>query len=306
MQNSKRKFRTNRSWIAGASILLFLLVAPCIPPAMAQQDPTGDWVQKLFEDEPERGPGPEIGDYLGLPINASARLRGDTWDATLIELPENQCRPHSSDYEWRSPSALRVWKEVDRSTQQIIAYHTHMFFWAVRIVAGAARRPALFPQLFPIPDPGRHLVRQRESELMREHTHLPAMVGFVRKHVAQHFQANRPRPSPAVSAKLLDAAPTPPSASASISAQRAALSANPARACCGVQCARLSCGGTFRCGAVSLTHLERTLCMCVKIAAMVRALPGGLALQAAGSRCSIRTWFMRSLAAKIWTAARPS
>src|SRR5437870_12046585 len=34
------------------------------------------------------------------------------------------------------------------------------------------------------------------------------MVGFVRKHVAQHFHANRPRPSPAVSAKLLDAAPT--------------------------------------------------------------------------------------------------
>ena len=43
---------------------------------------------------------------------------------------------------------------------------------------------------------------------MREHAHLPAMVGFVRKHVAQHFQAHRPRPSPAVSAKLLDAAPT--------------------------------------------------------------------------------------------------
>ena len=77
----------------------------------------------------------------------------------------------------------------------------------LRIVAGAARRPALFPQLFPIPDPVRHLVRQWESELMREHTHLPAMVGFVRKHVAQHFQANRPRRSPAVSAKLLDAAP---------------------------------------------------------------------------------------------------
>src|SRR3989442_10147410 len=79
---------------------------------------------------------------------------------------------------------------------------------SLRIVAGAARRPALFPQLFPIPDAGRHLGRQRESELMREHTHRPAMVGFVRKHVAQHFDANRPRPSPAVSAKLLDAAPT--------------------------------------------------------------------------------------------------
>src|SRR5204863_5496985 len=76
------------------------------------------------------------------------------------------------------------------------------------IVARATGEPALFPQLFPIPDPGRHLGRQRESELMREHTHLPAMVGFVRKHVAQHFDANRPRPSPAVSAKLLDAGPT--------------------------------------------------------------------------------------------------
>ncbi len=43
---------------------------------------------------------------------------------------------------------------------------------------------------------------------MREHTHLPAMVGFVSKHVAQHFRANRPRRSPTVSAKLLDAAPT--------------------------------------------------------------------------------------------------
>src|SRR5882762_8582139 len=43
---------------------------------------------------------------------------------------------------------------------------------------------------------------------MCEHTHLPAMVCFVRKHVAQHFHTNRPRPSPAVAAKLLDPAPT--------------------------------------------------------------------------------------------------
>jgi len=43
---------------------------------------------------------------------------------------------------------------------------------------------------------------------MREHTHLPAMVGFVSKHVAEHFRANRPRATPAVSEKLLDATPT--------------------------------------------------------------------------------------------------
>src|SRR5258707_12952280 len=41
---------------------------------------------------------------------------------------------------------------------------------------------------------------------MREHTHLPAMVGFVRKHVAEHFRSDLPRRSPAVSTKLVDAA----------------------------------------------------------------------------------------------------
>ncbi len=40
---------------------------------------------------------------------------------------------------------------------------------------------------------------------MREHAHLPAMVGFVSDHVAKHFRANRPRLGPAVPAKLLDA-----------------------------------------------------------------------------------------------------
>jgi hypothetical protein len=41
---------------------------------------------------------------------------------------------------------------------------------------------------------------------MGEHTHLPAMVGFVRKHVAEHFHANRPRLGPAVPAKPFDPA----------------------------------------------------------------------------------------------------
>jgi hypothetical protein len=41
---------------------------------------------------------------------------------------------------------------------------------------------------------------------MREHEHLPAMVGFVSEHVAEHLGADRPRFSPAVPAKLLDAA----------------------------------------------------------------------------------------------------
>ena len=175
---------------------------------------------------------------------------------------------------------------------------------SLRIVAGAARRPALFPQLFPIPDLAG--VRQRESELMREHAHLPAMVGFVRKHVAQHFQANRPRPSPAVSAKLLDAAPTTArrfsehlrAASGALGQSRTGLLRRAVRA--------VELWWNLQVRSCEPDPLGADIVHVLKIAAMVRALPGGLTLQAVGSRCSIRIWFMRSLAAKIRTAARPS
>ena len=88
----------------------FYLLAATLsaPTAFAQLDPSGEWAPLFHEDQPERIPGPEIGDYLGLPINDAARLRADTWDASLLTLPEHQCKPHPSDYAWRGPANLRV------------------------------------------------------------------------------------------------------------------------------------------------------------------------------------------------------
>src|ERR1035438_10254607 len=94
--------------------------------AFAQLDPSGEWAPRFHEDQPERIPGPEIGDYLGLPINDAARLRADSWDASLPTLPEWHCRPHPADYGTRGPADLRIWKEVDAATQQVIAWHTHV------------------------------------------------------------------------------------------------------------------------------------------------------------------------------------
>ena len=106
--------------------LLVVVAALTAPTAFAQLDPSGEWAPLFHEDQPERIPGPEIGDYLGLPINDAARLRADTWDASLLTLPEHQCKPHPSDYAWRGPANLRVWKEVDRESQKLIAFHTHI------------------------------------------------------------------------------------------------------------------------------------------------------------------------------------
>jgi hypothetical protein len=118
--------RTIEVWRMAAGAAIALLGLTFGAAAWSQMDPSGEWAPRFDEDRFERIPGPEIGDYLGLPINDAARLRGDSWDAALIELPENQCRAHGSDYGWRGPSNLSIWKEVDPATQKVIAYHTHL------------------------------------------------------------------------------------------------------------------------------------------------------------------------------------
>ena len=91
--------------------------------ASAQVDFSGEWAPRMWEDQPERVPGPELGDYLGIPINDAARLRAEAWDASIQTLPEWQCRPHSADYIWRGPSQLRISKEVDPVSREVTAWH---------------------------------------------------------------------------------------------------------------------------------------------------------------------------------------
>ncbi|HEY7335966.1 MAG TPA: MBL fold metallo-hydrolase [Bryobacteraceae bacterium] len=108
-------------------LLVFALAAA---PVFAQVDLSGEWNPLFTEDQPERIPGPEIGDYLGLPITDAARMRGDIWDASILTMPEHQCKPHPSDYGIRGPANLRISKEIDRDTQQLIAWHTHISWMA--------------------------------------------------------------------------------------------------------------------------------------------------------------------------------
>jgi glyoxylase-like metal-dependent hydrolase (beta-lactamase superfamily II) len=99
------------------------VVALCCGRALAAADLSGSWVQKMHEDRDERAYGPDIGDYLGLPINAAARLRAETWDAAKWSVPEHQCEPHPADYAPHGPAALRIWSDVDPITQQVVAWH---------------------------------------------------------------------------------------------------------------------------------------------------------------------------------------
>jgi hypothetical protein len=90
--------------------------------ALGEVDLSGEWSNRVHEDQPERGPGPEIGDFTGLPINAAARQRGLGWDASLLTVPEHQCGAHPANY-GAMHSNVRITKEVDKESQNVIAWH---------------------------------------------------------------------------------------------------------------------------------------------------------------------------------------
>jgi len=94
--------------------------------AFAQTDLSGSWGARFSEDQPERIPGPELGDYLGLPITDGARQWALSWDPSRLTLPEHQCQVHVAPYIYRGPLQLRIWEERDPNTQVLIAIKNYI------------------------------------------------------------------------------------------------------------------------------------------------------------------------------------
>ena len=114
------QFPKNLSFVP---LIVVMLVAS---PAFAQVDLSGEWGQKMHEDLPERGHGPDIGDYTGIPINDEARARADAWDAEKWTQPEHECEPHPADYAPRGPGSMRIWADMNSLTMEITAWHTEL------------------------------------------------------------------------------------------------------------------------------------------------------------------------------------
>jgi hypothetical protein len=122
-------------------VLVNALVAAMAMPAPAQSVLNGDWAGVFHEDQPERIPGPELGDFLGLPINESARRFAETWDASRLTLPEHQCRAHAVPYINRGPVLIRISEEKDPLTQDTVAIKLFMSTYAQARTIYLDRRP---------------------------------------------------------------------------------------------------------------------------------------------------------------------
>ena len=111
-----------RWWPRGRVPILVLLVTIWSHPALAQIDLSGMW-----QTTPRNQDGSGMtGDAAGVPISAEGRWRGDSWSPEDFDVAEWVCRPHSFDYGLEGGlSRMRVWTEVDKDTQRLIAIHAH-------------------------------------------------------------------------------------------------------------------------------------------------------------------------------------
>jgi len=107
------------AWLLAVSAVVLVgarMVAqqPPGPPPIVRTDISGEWAVVSNEDQPHRAPGPELGDYTGLPLNDADRLKADAWDASLLSQPERQTQAHPVQYLMRGPGpALRILKVLD-------------------------------------------------------------------------------------------------------------------------------------------------------------------------------------------------
>jgi hypothetical protein len=97
-----------------------LAAALSVAPLFAQVDLSGVWGPVTHEDQPERGPGPDLVDFAGLPINDYARKWALAWDPDRLGLQEHQCQVHTAAYIHRGPLRLRIWEERDPQTQELV------------------------------------------------------------------------------------------------------------------------------------------------------------------------------------------
>ncbi|HKF66249.1 MAG TPA: hypothetical protein VKB36_06965, partial [Vicinamibacterales bacterium] len=103
-----------RGTVIGVALATAIAIAA---PAFAQVSLVGEWSPRYHEDQPDRIPGPELGDYTGLPLTDGARLAADSWDASRLTLREHQCKVHNGPYILHGPIQFRFSEERDLRTQ---------------------------------------------------------------------------------------------------------------------------------------------------------------------------------------------
>jgi cyclase len=115
--------------VAHCVTLACLVVAALIAtsaPAFAQISFVGEWTGRYHEDQPDRVPGEEPGDFSGVPLNEAARMFGDSYDVARYSVLEHQCAPYTLPYMFFGPNQFRIWEQVNPDTQELVALEMYL------------------------------------------------------------------------------------------------------------------------------------------------------------------------------------
>lgn len=91
-------------------------------PASAQVDLTGTWGARLHKEFVDRGHGPDVVDYMGLPLNEEGRARALSYSASELSETERQCLYYPPHYTEIGPFGISVWYEDDAVTGRVVAW----------------------------------------------------------------------------------------------------------------------------------------------------------------------------------------
>lgn len=106
--------------IMAASVVALLAFGT---PAAAQIDLAGTWASRLHEDWMDRWPGPDVGDFAGLPLNDDGRARALNYSPSRLALLERQCLYYGPTYTVIGPFGLKIWSESEPVTGRVISWN---------------------------------------------------------------------------------------------------------------------------------------------------------------------------------------
>ena len=104
------------------SAAIVLLFTSMTASAFAQMDLSGQWAAINQQDNMARGPGPDLADYTGLPINDEARAVALSYTSAMLSMTEHGCVDYTEDYLTFAPHNIMIERVDDAVTGDILAW----------------------------------------------------------------------------------------------------------------------------------------------------------------------------------------
>jgi hypothetical protein len=133
--------RTSLGHIARAGLLVWVMLMFCAAPVLADVDLAGQWASRNHEDNQDKGFGPPLVQYWGIPINAAARNRALSYQVNILSVPERQCLDYGPQYRISGTPSMKIWGDYDPITGKPIAWHMSAFLDLPQVTIWVDGRP---------------------------------------------------------------------------------------------------------------------------------------------------------------------